>query len=246
MAAEPPEAKPEAKGEGKPEGKAKGEGKPKGEKGEGKPKGEGQAQGRGQTPGPRRNNACQTATQRDEPGLPARNRQWRVSDETRATPIRGQRAGRFRREDSPERLRGQGRPAVQLQRTRRRRRSPRPGLLRLRQGQRGAARPSKRRSRRARATSSGPKKISLRGNTIPHRVIGKYGASRVILVPAGPGTGVKAGPGVREVLQACGITNILTKVHGSTNPLNLVKATIHGLLQLRTKEEVVRLRGVAI
>ena len=54
------------------------------------------------------------------------------------------------------------------------------------------------------------------------------------MVPAGPGTGVKAGPGVREVLQACGITNILTKVHGSTNPLNLVKATIDGLLQLRT------------
>ena len=90
------------------------------------------------------------------------------------------------------------------------------------------------------------RKISLRGNTIPHRVIGKYGASRVILVPAGPGTGVKAGPGVREVLQAAGITNILTKVHGSTNPLNLVKATIQGLLQLRTREEVVRLRGVAI
>ena len=90
------------------------------------------------------------------------------------------------------------------------------------------------------------KRISLRGDTIPHRVVGKYGASRVILVPAGPGTGVKAGPGVREVLQACGVTNILTKVHGSTNPLNLVKATIQGLLQLRTKEEVVRLRGVAI
>ena len=90
------------------------------------------------------------------------------------------------------------------------------------------------------------KKISLKGNTIPHRVIGKYGASRVVMVPAGPGTGVKAGPGVREVLQACGVTNILTKVHGSTNPINLVKATIDGLLQLRTKEEVVRLRGVAV
>ena len=77
-------------------------------------------------------------------------------------------------------------------------------------------------------------------------MIGKYGASRVILVPAGPGTGVKAGPGVREVLQAAGVTNILTKVHGSTNPLNLVKATIEGLLQLRTKEEVVALRGVAL
>src|SRR6266567_4562378 len=90
------------------------------------------------------------------------------------------------------------------------------------------------------------KKISLRGDTIPHRVIGKYGASKVIMVPAGPGTGVKAGPGVREVLQACGVSNILTKVHGSTNPLNLVKATIQGLLQLRTRDEVARLRGVAL
>ena len=88
------------------------------------------------------------------------------------------------------------------------------------------------------------KRVSLRGNTIPHRVIGKFGGSKVILVPAGPGTGVKAGPGVREVLQAAGVTNILTKVHGSTNPLNVVKATIDGLLQLRTKEEVASLRGV--
>jgi small subunit ribosomal protein S5 len=90
------------------------------------------------------------------------------------------------------------------------------------------------------------KKVSLRGTTIPHRVIGKYGASRVILVPAGEGTGVKAGPGVREVLQAAGVTNILTKVHGSTNPINLVKATLNGLSQLRTKDEVARLRGVAL
>ncbi|MBY0512405.1 MAG: 30S ribosomal protein S5 [Gemmataceae bacterium] len=90
------------------------------------------------------------------------------------------------------------------------------------------------------------KKVSLRGDTIPHRVIGKFGASKVIMVPAGPGTGVKAGPGVREVLQAAGISNILTKVHGSTNPLNLVKATIAGLLQLRTKDEVARLRGVTL
>src|SRR6516164_6368004 len=90
------------------------------------------------------------------------------------------------------------------------------------------------------------RRIQMRGQTIPHRVIGRYGASRVIMVPAGPGTGVKAGPGVREVLQACGIQNILTKVHGSTNPQNLVKATIAGLLELRTREEVQRLRGVAI
>jgi len=88
--------------------------------------------------------------------------------------------------------------------------------------------------------------VSLRGETIPHRVIGQYGASKVILVPAGPGTGVKAGPGVREVLQACGIRNILTKVHGSSNPINLVKATIRGLQQLRTRAEVERLRGVKL
>jgi small subunit ribosomal protein S5 len=90
------------------------------------------------------------------------------------------------------------------------------------------------------------KKVQMRGETIPHRVMGRYGASKVILVPAGPGTGVKAGPGVREVLQACGIRNILTKVHGSTNPINLVKATIQGLLLLRTREEVERLRGVKV
>ena len=90
------------------------------------------------------------------------------------------------------------------------------------------------------------RKLQLRGDTIPHRVIGKFGATRVVLVPAGPGTGVKAGPGVREVLQAAGIANILTKSHGSTNPINLVKATIKGLQQLRTREEVARLRGVAI
>lgn len=90
------------------------------------------------------------------------------------------------------------------------------------------------------------KRIQLKGDTIPHRVIGRFGASRVILVPAGAGTGVKAGPGVRDVLEACGIRNILTKVHGSTNPINLVKATIQGLLQLRTREEVARLRGVTL
>ena len=90
------------------------------------------------------------------------------------------------------------------------------------------------------------KKVSLRGDTIPHRVIGRYGASKVIMVPAGPGTGVKAGPGVREVLAACGIKNILTKTHGSTNPINLVKATLDGLMQLRTREEVGRLRGVEL
>jgi len=90
------------------------------------------------------------------------------------------------------------------------------------------------------------KRASLRGDTIPHRVVGRYGASKVVMVPAGPGTGVKAGPGVRDVLVVAGVRNILTKVHGSTNPINLVKATIDGLLQLRTREEVARLRGVSL
>src|SRR5579884_2307136 len=96
----------------------------------------------------------------------------------------------------------------------------------------------------AQETMQRSKRVSLRGDTIPHRIIGKFGSSRVILVPAGPGTGGKAGPGVRDVLEVCGIRNILTKVHGSTNPINLVKATIAGLMQLRTREEVARLRGV--
>jgi small subunit ribosomal protein S5 len=89
-------------------------------------------------------------------------------------------------------------------------------------------------------------RVKLKGETIPHRVIGQFGASKVILVPAGPGTGVKAGPGVRDVLVACGIHNILTKGHGSTNPINLVKATIRGLQMLRSKEDVEQLRGVSL
>ena len=90
------------------------------------------------------------------------------------------------------------------------------------------------------------RRVSLRGDTIPHRVVGKYGASKVVMVPAGPGTGVKAGAGVRDVLEVAGVKNILTKVHGSTNPLNLVKATIEGLQQLRTRQEVASLRGVNV
>jgi small subunit ribosomal protein S5 len=90
------------------------------------------------------------------------------------------------------------------------------------------------------------KRISLKNDTIPHRIVGRFGGSRVVLVPAGPGTGVKAGPGVRDVLMLAGVRNILTKVHGSTNPINLVKATINGLLLLRTRDEVARLRGVSL
>src|SRR5690349_23006144 len=98
----------------------------------------------------------------------------------------------------------------------------------------------------AQETMKRSKRVSMRGDTIPHRVIGKYCGSRVILVPAGPGTGVKAGPGVRDVLEVAGVRNILTKVHGSSNPINLVKATIAGLQELRTRKEVEDLRGVTL
>jgi small subunit ribosomal protein S5 len=89
-------------------------------------------------------------------------------------------------------------------------------------------------------------KVALKEGSIPHRVVGRFGATRVILVPAGPGTGVKAGPGVRDVLEACGVHNILTKAHGSTNQINLVKATLQGLKMLRTRELVQQLRGVTL
>lgn len=89
-------------------------------------------------------------------------------------------------------------------------------------------------------------KLTLKGGTIPHPVLGKFCASEVKLIPAAPGTGVIAGGTVRAVLEMAGIQDCLTKAFGSTNQKNLSKATIAGLLQLRSKEEVANGRGVEI
>jgi small subunit ribosomal protein S5 len=88
--------------------------------------------------------------------------------------------------------------------------------------------------------------IPIEGGTIPHPVKGHYGAGSVVLVPASPGTGIIAGAAVRSVCEAAGIHDLLTKCYGSTNPVNLVKAAIDALTQLRTRHEVERLRGVSL
>ena len=89
-------------------------------------------------------------------------------------------------------------------------------------------------------------KIVLAGRTIPHRIDGKYRATKITLVPASPGTGVIAGSSARAVLEYAGVQDVLTKVYGSTSAKNVVKATLEGLLKLRSKETVESLRGVQI
>ncbi len=88
--------------------------------------------------------------------------------------------------------------------------------------------------------------VKVHKDTIPHEVVGKFGSATVMLRPAAPGTGIIAGPGVRIVLENAGVHNVLTKSKGSNNPSNVVRATINALSQLRTVDEIAKVRGVSI
>jgi len=88
--------------------------------------------------------------------------------------------------------------------------------------------------------------VTLEGTTIPHEVTGRCGASRIFMKPAMPGTGIIAGSSARAVLELAGVRDVLTKVYGSSNPVNLVKATLDGLCRLRSAEQVSKLRGVTV
>ena len=90
------------------------------------------------------------------------------------------------------------------------------------------------------------KPVALLGNTIPHGLTAKFGRGQVIMLPAEEGTGVIAGGPVRAVMEAVGITNIRTKSHGTSNPINMVKAVLSGLYELKTAEQVAALRGKTV
>jgi len=88
--------------------------------------------------------------------------------------------------------------------------------------------------------------VALDGRTIPHQVVGHFGATKIVMVPASPGTGVIAGSSARAVLELAGVQDVLTKVYGSTSPKNVVKATMVGLLKLRGRETIEAMRGVKL
>ena len=89
-------------------------------------------------------------------------------------------------------------------------------------------------------------RVKLAGRTLPHRVKGRFGASKVVMIPASAGTGVIAGSSVRAVLELAGVNDVLTKSYGSTSPRNLVRATFDGLMKLLNPADVERLRGVKL
>ncbi|MBN1495244.1 MAG: 30S ribosomal protein S5 [Spirochaetes bacterium] len=89
-------------------------------------------------------------------------------------------------------------------------------------------------------------KVNVHKSTIPHQVIGRFKSAKVILKPAAPGTGIIAGSSVRAVLERAGVSDVLSKAQGSRNPVNLVKATLDGLLQLRSFEEAAKMRDVSL
>ncbi|MDD2227090.1 MAG: 30S ribosomal protein S5 [Clostridia bacterium] len=88
--------------------------------------------------------------------------------------------------------------------------------------------------------------INLVNGTIPHKIIGRFNSTSILLLPAKPGTGVIAGGSARAVLELAGITDIVTKIHGSTNSINVVQATLQGLTGLKTREQIAEIRGKSV